>query len=299
MIGAEAAAQDTEMRNLLFREAEIARDHGEHARAVTLATRAAAMRSSPSLQLFLAQESIQLGEWLQAYRNARQCLGEVDLELDVQRRAALVVSCTELDAQISGRIAFLVVRIAAPPTGLRIMLADVDLPEASWGSRLPVALGSVRIAALAPDGRRFHGNLRFAPGQTLEVAVVLPPGGRGPPPPLTRSRVGAVVLGTSGLAALGLAGVFIGLRSSAQHDRNAADSLTPPNTPLALHHHETFKDYTTLAIVSAGVGAACITGGVIWYLLRGRGANANRAASVFPSLAMSREGLSLSFGGMW
>jgi hypothetical protein len=94
--GYPALAQTTNdaLRRDLLAQAEQARDPGDHARSVDLATRAAQLRMTPSLGLMIAQEHEQLGHVVEAIDYARRCAS--DAAGDGTLRERIARNCREL-----------------------------------------------------------------------------------------------------------------------------------------------------------------------------------------------------------
>lgn len=187
-LGQEGVAEAT--RRELIRDAEEASAHGDHGRAVDLATRAAQVRMTPSLRMFLAMEFLELRDWLRAYAAAVQCQGEVRADPSVPRRRRLLATCARVEARATPHIGFVVIHPPADADGLHVRVAGAEVQAALLGVRYPVAAGAVTVDASAPGGSQFHTELRVSEGQSSEVTIALvtsPPAPPSAPLPATPS----------------------------------------------------------------------------------------------------------------
>lgn len=300
----------------LIAQAEQASDRGDHPRALDLATRAAAIRVTPSLRLLLAQEHGAVGHAADAYEQATRCAREAQADPATRNRDQVIAACTALADQLRARVGRVTLQVPAPPPGLHVRVAGDEVSQALWGVPYTVAPGAVVVEASADGYAPFRQSVAVAAGQSAEVRVALtelprpavahaappptpvtppvvtpPP----PPPPQGRSLVGPIALGAGGVVALGLSGVFFALREGAVSDRDAQCSAAGCR-PAALDLDDTARTYNTLTNVSLAVGGAAVAGAVVWFLVGGRGTS-ERPARVSGALTPTRGGAFVSLSG--
>ena len=298
-VAALAGAQDTRAllgRRELIRQAEDARDAGDHTRALDRATRAAELAPgmTPSLRLLIASEHNSLGHVLDALEHAERCGREAEADLHLHFRGVILSRCHALAAALRERVARVSVRVPDPaPEGLEVNLQGGALHAALWGIPVPVLPGVVESDARTPDGGRFHHELTVSARDTREVQVVLrrevtPPrpsepdsqGGtsseRWPSTDGTTVEGGATrgagagpwVVAGVGVASLGAAAGFGLLRASALDDRAArCDDVRRVCDPSALEAQSRAETMSTLVNVTVAVGAAALVSGAVWWFL--------------------------------
>ncbi|MFO0608216.1 MAG: hypothetical protein U0324_33935 [Polyangiales bacterium] len=300
----------------LIAQAGQARGAGDHARALDLMSRAAAIRVTPSLRLFIAQEHRAVGHVTDAYDQAARCARDAQADPATPNRAEVIGVCTALLDELRARVGRVTLQVPTPPAGLRVRVAGDEVSQALWGVPYTVAPGAVVVEASADGYAPFRQSVAVAAGQSAEVRVALtelprpavahaappptlvtppvvtPPT---PPAPQGRSLVGPIALGAGGVVALGLSGVFFALREGAVSDRDAQCSAAGCR-PAALDLDDTARTYNTLTNVSLAVGGAAVAGAVVWFLVGGRGA-AERSARVSGALTPTRGGAFVSLSG--
>jgi hypothetical protein len=310
-------------RRELVAQADAASQAGDHARALELARRAATLRVTPSLTAFLAREHQHLDQRVEALDQARACLRDAALDATLRNRETIVQVCETVRAAVEPRVGRLELRVAPnAPAGLVVQVDGRAVLPALFGVATPVMPGSVRVVAEAPGHIRFAREVTATEGALTVVDLALspeapPPAPPPPPPPpppapiaapppppapIAAPRpapsspgVGPWILGGAGVAGLALAGVFFGLAGSAQGERDAACPVPErcPNAAAGAVADARDDDYSarlTATNVALAVGAAALTGAVVWYVVaRGTGSRASPAAMVLP------HGLRLSF----
>ncbi len=277
---AEALAQvDPEVtattRRDLIRQAQEARTQGEHARAVELATRASELGTNVALRRFIAEEQLAAGQLGPALVSAQRCLSDADHDASPGREAHLA-ACRALQTSLGVRVGRVVVD-ATPVAGMVVRLDDAELPPSAWGTPQVVTPGAVLVTATAPGQRPFHAVVDVTAGATSNVRVSF--GGASRAAPATTAPAEArgplntapfVVLGV-GAAAFVATGVFFVLRGAAIDARDdQCDATGCPEAARA--DHDRAVTFNTLTNVSAGVGAALVAGGLVWYLVAPRSA---------------------------
>jgi hypothetical protein len=289
LASATASAQSTDdARYTLIVQASEARDAGDDRRALELARRADALRSTPSLHLLLAQLEERLAEPVAALDDARRC--EAELEADRAHRdwQRYFDSCHALVTALEGRIGRITVEVPEVP-GVEVTLNQRPLARTDWGVAREVVPGYFVVEARASEGRRFHVGFDVFAGGAETVRVVFetrPPAVTVVAPPrvapvavagLERRSAGPgpwAVMGV-GTASLVASGVFFTLRAAALSDRDAACG-TPagdctPATDVALAAATSAQrdahTFNALFNVTLGVGSAAVVGGALWWAL--------------------------------
>lgn len=311
-----AAAAQTELelatRLLLIEQATAERTAGHHPQALALARRAGAVRMSPSVRLFIAEEMDATGDPAGALAMAGECVREVERDPAVPHRAALLGACRELARSTPSRVGYLVVRAPAPaPEGLRVTVRGVALNPALLGVPNVVSPGAFEVAASAPGRVAFVASREVVAGATVAVdldlpaepvappAVVAPPvtvmpARLAPPPPRTRSQLAPGLLLGSGAAALlggaALLVVRVGVLDGCSVTHGAAVCDTPPHLDAA----RSANGLAAGGSVLLGVGAAAVAAGIVW-LRRNHGAPAPVTASVGPTAGGVTVGLAGRF----
>lgn len=277
----------------LIQQAQAARATSDHPRALQLAERAGQLQMSVSLRRFIAEEQAELGQYGPAAASADACLRECARDTAAVR-AEHEAPCQAIATRMQPRVGRVVVRVNRPEAGMRVAVADADVPPAQWGTAYPVTPGLVAVTSTAPDRLPFRREVDVAAGAQVVVTVVLaegmPSGSLGDIPgvtdgaaaptptpaparrdPRATGRVGAgpfVLLGLGALTLTG-AGIFLVLRGSAINDRDAmCDSTGCPDT--ARDAHDRAVTWNTLANVSFGVGGALAAAGLIWFIVSPR-----------------------------
>ena len=311
LFASEAVAQiDPEVmaatRRDLIRESQNARTANDHARALDLATRAGQLEMSASLRRFIAEEQNAQGLLGPALGNAELCVREAEHDTSATH-ADHLSACQTLATNLRPRVARLIVetpRIA----GLEVRVADSDLPSAGWGVPYLVTPGTVLVTANAPGYQPFRAEIDIGPGGTRSVHVVLTEAARQVELPTgSGGRIGGghagrsvardalnpgpIALVSAGAAGFIAAGVFYLMRGSAIDARDTlCDASGCPEE--ARPDHDRAVTFNTLTNVSLGVGAACVIGGLVWYLIAPRRAVA--AIGAEPSAPTRHAGLLLA-----
>jgi hypothetical protein len=282
--GAQGGGADA-ARRALITDARAASHAGDHARAVELATRAEALRATPSLRHFLAQEHLSLGHAVEALALAGECAARVRDDATVPDREELIARCESLAQEAERGVARLTMRVPTPaPEGLRVTIGGDLLAPALYGLAVPRTPGAVEIVATATGRSPFRTNPTLVAGAREEVAVELPalpviepPPVPTPPPPVvplivppppTSIGAGPWILGGVGLAGLIGGGVLAAVASDARAERDAAcPSATDCDPVAATGHDGRYRDLALGANLAVGVGGALVLGGVAWWVV--------------------------------
>lgn len=238
LLSASAAAQtapDEAPRRELIAQATQARDDGAPRLALERARRAAALRSSPSLSLLIAELDETLGETLPALAEARRC--EAALEGDRAHRdwQRYFDSCHALVIALEARVG-------------RLNAVAPEAPAAP-ASTTPTAVASPAAPVVAARPRLTARSVGAGAAPWVVVGV--------------------------GAASLVVSGVFFALRGAALSDRDAACGTstgvcalgTDASFAAATRAQSDAHTFNALTNVSLGVGAAALAGGVLWWAL--------------------------------
>lgn len=314
-----AQTADDALRRDLVAQAETAREAGDHARALDLATRAAQLRATPSLGLMIAQEHEQLGHIVDALDHARRCASDASRDGTLRNRERITRNCRDLAAALATQVARVTVRVPADDDGASIRIGSQSIPPAGWGVPIPVDPGDVIVRGSHRDGRSFERTIRVARGGSVTIDVVLalrapttvnvapmpaitPPAPETPSPlegPRTTAAAtgpgaGPWVLAGAGAASLIVAGVLWSMHDGAIADRDAA--CDPRGcAPSSIEFNETARSLTLGTNIALGLGAAAIAGGLTWFFVARSGRGETRALR--PSAWMHPGGAGLSLEG--
>lgn len=264
---AAQSAADLAARQELVAQADAAREAGDHARALDLATRASRIRMTPSLQLFIAQEQRVAGQLVEAYANALACAQGARADVSMRNREAILGTCESTARTLDpllGRV-----RVALPADAyddVRLEVAAAEVPAALRDQPRVVMPGSVRVRATAPGRTPFDQEVRVAAGSTVDVRVTLPAAAAVAAPARRGPGAAPWVVAGVGVAGVAAAGVLFGLAAAAQSDRDAL-CAERGCLPQAQEHDARYRDDALYGNVALGVGAALVVGGVVWYLV--------------------------------
>lgn len=309
---AQTQPDETARRDLIT-QATQARDAGDNERALRAAQQAAAMRSSPSLRLLIAEIEVSLGRVLPALADGRLCVRELQADTAYRDWQRYMESCTSLVRSNEARVGRVVLRVLDAP-GARLRVNDDDIPEAEWGTTREVVAGRLVIDATASGRTPFHQVITLVAGRTETVDVRLDPIAAASSPERPARRViepvvtppvedqqpsrgaGAgpwVVMGL-GAASFAAAGVFFALREGALSDRDAACGVSDTDAcPLtsgpafdrAVGYQNDAHTFNTLTNVAIGVGGAALAGGFVWWLV---GRNSGRSEPTVSAMVAPR-----------
>lgn len=287
-VGADVA------RRSLIDAASVASREGDHPRAIELATRALALRATPSLQLFLAREHLRAGHAVEALALAGACATRARGDQTVPDRAAMLARCEALAGEAERGVARLTLRVASPaPDGLRVTVRGEVVATALYDVSWPLAPGDADVDATAEGYVPFHRAVALVAGGHDEVTVTLaarepvaPPAVVAPvivtppvtprvtpPPRVTLPSPRSPSPAPWVLAGLGAAGIITGavLGALALDQRASRDASCPSTNDCdgssALAHDGQMRDLALGANVSFAVGGALVAGGLAWWLV--------------------------------
>lgn len=301
--GADAARRD------LIADAAAASEAGDHARAIELAARAAALRATPSLRYFLAREHLAVGHPVEALALAGECASGARADREVHNREALVARCEAVAAEAERGVARLTVQVPTPaPEGLRVTVAGSVLAPPLYAVDVPVVPGPTEVTASAPGRDPFHATITLAAGarETLAVTLAEPPPPPTPPtpeaivtaslpapppqqqPPRTSGGAGPWVLVGVGALGLVVGGVFGAVSIDAHDSRDAAcPSASRCDGGAAERLDARYRDASLGANVAFVAGGVSLAAGLTWWLVA-RTRSRSPLASLSPAGAVLR-----------
>jgi hypothetical protein len=221
--------------------------------------------------------------------------------------------------KLQARLAHLTISVAAPVPGMEVDRDGDPLPQAAWGTPLPVDAGRRVVRATAP-GRKPHATqIDIEDGAKLEVLIPpLEPAepaepaedvGAGAPstddvsaPRAEVARHGnarrtiGLAMGGVGIAGVAVGAVFglraLSLRSDASQNCNADRSVCTSEGAADLNRARTSANISTMAFIAGG---ALLAGGTV-LILTAPSADAGR-----PSVAVGGvgTGCGVSVAGRW
>lgn len=291
-VGGAASGQDAEAaRRGLVQQAQGARAAGDHARALEFAERAAQLRMSASLRLFIAEchESLGGPHLSAAFNHASRCVQDASADASLQHRDRIFSECGAIVSRTSAQVARVLVRGA--DDALLVRVNGATLLPSERGAACAVAPGAVSVEAQGRDGQMRTASVNVSAGETREVSLgatapaavsaggAFAPGVTAPVAPLTSASgpgAGPWVMLGAGLVVAALGGVFFGLQSDAVADRDvlcptmasgqqACGSAFDRERAFGLHADAGL--YNALGWASVGVGLAVAAGGVAWRLV--------------------------------
>lgn len=288
---APASAQDgaDAARRALIADAAAASQAGDHARAIELAARAAALRATPSLRYFLAREHLAVGHPVEALALAGECASGARADREVHSREALVARCEAVAAEAERGVARLTVQVPTPaPEGLRVTVGGSVLAPPLYAVAVPVVPGPTEVTASAPGRDPFRATITLDAGarETLAVTLAEPPSPPPPPrpdaivttplstpppqPPRTPGGAGAGPWVLVGVGALGMVvgGVFGAVSIDAQDSRDAAcPSTTRCDGGAAERLDARYREAALEANVAFVLGGVSLAAGLTWWLV--------------------------------
>lgn len=325
----EATAQVTDdaLRRDLVAQAEAARDANHHAQAFDLATRAAAIRVSPSLSLMLAQEGGEIGRVVEALDHARRCVSEAGADPALRNRDRILRLCETMVGELDRRVARVTVTMPAEgANGATVDLAGRSLPSSVWGIAVPVNPGDVTVQARTAEGRAFSRTLHLGRGERSEVVVAFAASEVSATPhiapaithtePPARPRIdppsapvepprsigaGPWVLAGAGALAFAAAGVTWAMHGGAISDRDAACDAGGCD-PSAIDDNDRAQSLTAITNVSLALGGTLVASGAAWFIIAAtRGSSTGHTAqaphTLWPLASVTSQGALVGLGG--
>ena len=307
--GAQSAEQLGARRDLLDR-AERANTAGNHAEALNLARRANSIRPSPSLQMFIAQQEVALGQFAAALGDADACVRDATRDTAMGNRDAVISTCHSLLESVRGRLGHLVVRAPnPPPSGLHVTVASAALDPALYDVGTVVTPGTVHIEATADGVTPFVRDVSVAAGGEAEVRLVFARSTQAaadhtnsssaPPQSASASRaqtnaatsgggsmrpVLGIVVAVAGVLIAGAGGLFYGLgvsEASAYNNDVSCPGSAVQNTGACQAHLSAGSLDGILAPAGFIAGGVLAVAGIVLFATAPRQHNDRAAANVF------------------
>jgi hypothetical protein len=189
---------------------------------------------------------------------------------------ARATDAAEREKALEPKLAKLVVEVAERPDGLVILRDNKPLEQGLIGSAVPVDPGKHTIEARAP-GREPWSSTVDVPDRPGTVTTTVPPlaAARAPaeqppagPTGLPGQKIGAITVGSVGLAGLIVGGVFVGLTAAkvSESDPHCVQGTPDRCAPEGLALRKDADAFANVANVALGAGALLVAGGVVLYL---------------------------------
>jgi hypothetical protein len=174
--GIAHAQSDRELatRQEFIVQAGVLSQQGKHAEALELAKRAAAIKMTPSLRMFLAQEQLAIGLLADSYGNGRQCAAEAKADAGLHERQRILAACEELEASLASRVGRITIKVPTPlPPRLHVLLSGEELSAALLDAPYVVTPGKLTVEATADGYLPYKSEIEVAEGASPEVDVNL------------------------------------------------------------------------------------------------------------------------------
>jgi hypothetical protein len=166
-------AGETVNRLHLIKAANDAHQKGHHDIALDFAKRAAGIATSATLFLFIAQEQEELGQVLDAYASAQECIHAAEFDPKTLLRKQAVEKCAELVGRLAPRIGQIVIDLPMPAPGSTLKVNGKAISLQVAGTPYPVVAGPVTIEAQAPGYQPFKSEISVVGAETRHVPVAL------------------------------------------------------------------------------------------------------------------------------
>jgi hypothetical protein len=178
---ATAQPLDDDARRSLIADAEAARDAGLHEQALALATRAGALRWSPSLRMMVAEEHLALRHGAEALDHAARCLVAAEADPSTRNRARIIAACRAIIDLLEPQMGRLRLEfVTPPPRGLRLRVNGREVPRDAWAGAFPVLNGTAVVEGDGEGVAAFRTTVAVFAGTQSELRLRFTE----PPPPL-------------------------------------------------------------------------------------------------------------------
>lgn len=259
---------------------------GDWAGALNLLKEVAAVKSTPQVRFNMALCEERLGKLVAA-------LGDYELAAADARAEKADQVAEEVERRLEAlrqRIPKITVNRGSGAEAAIIALDGVSLGDQVIGTPMPTDPGPHTVEARSPGFKPFRQSLRLAEQQSESLEIVLEPEPVPPPDarplPATKARgrspIYGYVVGGVGIASLGTAGLFWGLRADKINQlEKACPGRQCPSTAQQ-SDIDAGRLYTTIANVTVAIGAAALATGVVLVLTSGPSSETSVALAPAP-----------------
>jgi hypothetical protein len=273
-----------------FRQAISLQTGGNWAAALALFRDVAIIKNTPQVRFNIAICEENLGQLVQA-------LGDYQLAATQAREEGSLEVAGEVDgrlATLQERIPKVVIQRDEHAARAKISIDGVEVGASMLGQPLPLDPGGHAVNAEAKGFAKFEKTFDAAERQAITVQVVMVPApagaetaaassapaasDHGPAEPAKGMNIVPFVVGGVGAASLIASGVFLGLRQKAIGDLDAACPTRVGCPPSLESKASSGHTYSTLAIVTLGVGVAGLGTGAAMLLLAPNPSKGSEAA---------------------
>jgi hypothetical protein len=158
----------------LIQRATEANARGDSREALAWAQKAAAIRLSPSLRVFVLGAQRAVGDAAGAYTNARMCVSEAEADLKLVLRDKILATCRDAISALAPSIAQLSVILPSPlPQGIKVTVNGDELLPALLALPYPVNPGLATVEVSAPGYAPFHQDTTVGAAAIVPVTVTL------------------------------------------------------------------------------------------------------------------------------
>jgi hypothetical protein len=294
----------------LFEEGVRLMDEGRFTEACAKLEASDAFDSAVGTLLYLGDCYERSGRLASAWARFREARSLARQQGQTSREA---IAKTRSDA-LEPRLSWLIINVNRKLPGFELRLAGKIVPEASWGSALPIDPGLQLLEATAPGHLpsaqtvrvpRHDGARLTVEVQPLRERPKLADGSSAPAAadPATRSagngwRIVGVTVGSVGLLSLAGGGVLALIASS--RNEESLDHCPARETLCSARGVKLREDagrFADLATLSAGVGGGLLATGVVLYVTAPRARRERVAISLVPDFTVP--GAALRARGEW
>jgi hypothetical protein len=264
-----AHAEDRAAAQLLFDQGKALVAEGKLPEACRKFEASAQLSQTAGVRLNLVDCWAATGRTASAWAMADEALGLAERSGD----AAAATAARERRAVLQKKLTYLNVTVppAAAVPGLAITRDGQSVPQAEWGTPVPVDMGTHEVTAEAPGRPRWSATRSLTePGTTVTIAVPAPgdeTAAEAPPSPVPEPETHGRTARTLGLAsaALGVVGLGIGtaLAVTASAKKHTYEAHEAPDGSCAdatcqseSHAAFTAGTWSTVAFVAGGALAA-------------------------------------------
>jgi hypothetical protein len=170
------AQSDRELatRQELISQARDLSDQGKHSEALALAKRAAMIKTTPSLRLFLAEEELALGLVAEAYGSSSQCAAEAEADMRLHDRERILSGCKTLETSLGKRVGRITVKLpfAATPD-VHVTVSGEELSPHLLGAPYVISPGKLTLSVTATGYLPSKIEVYVPEGETVPVDVRL------------------------------------------------------------------------------------------------------------------------------